>query len=376
MMTSRKEFLEDALKLAEKGRGLVSPNPMVGAVIASGRRVLGRGWHKAFGMPHAEIEALREAGGRAKGATLYVNMEPCCHYGKTPPCTGAIIESGIKEVVCSMEDLNPLVSGKGIAELEKNGIKVRTGVMREEAERLNAPYITYITKKRPYIALKWAQTLDGKTAAYTGDSKWITGEETREFAKKIRFEMDGILVGVKTVIKDNPFLDYRFPPFQTQKSFTAGKRYYKIVLDPFLKMPTEGNIWQNRNSRVLLAVSEGLPAERMEPFSRRENAEFIKLPVYNNRFRLKALMEKLHEKEIGIIMVEGGSETLTSFWEEKLADEIMVFTGNKILGGKRSFASIAGRDSSSFSEAVSVEYSETKILGEDVFIRGKPCFRE
>ncbi len=376
MTASYTEFLKETLKLAEKGRGLVSPNPMVGAVIASGRRVLGRGWHKAFGMPHAEIEALKEAGGRAQGATLYINLEPCCHYGKTPPCTLAIIEAGIKEVVCSIKDPNPLVSGKGIEELEKNGIKVRTGVMSEESERLNAPYITYITKKRPYVTLKWAQTLDGKTAAYTGDSKWITGEETREFAKKIRFENDSVLVGVKTVIKDNPFLDFVFPAFQTKKSFAEGKRYYKIVLDPFLQMPAEGNIWENKNSRVLLAVSEDLPAERMEPFSRKENVEFIKLPVYNNRFRLKDLMEKLYEKEIGIIMVEGGSETLTSFWEEKLADEIMVFTGNKILGGKRSFASIAGRDSNSFSEAVSVEYLETKVLGEDIFIRGKPCFRE
>ncbi len=375
-MKSHKEFIQETLKLAEKGRGLVSPNPMVGAVIANGGRILGRGWHKAFGMPHAEIEALREAGGKAKSATLYVNLEPCCHYGKTPPCTGAIIEAGIKEVVCSMEDPNPLVSGKGIAELERNGIKVRTDVLREEAESLNAPYVKFVTKKQPYVILKWAQTLDGKTAAYTGDSKWITGEAAREFAKKMRFETDGILVGVKTVIKDNPFLDFLFPTFQTKKSFAEGKRYYKIVLDPFLKMPAEGNIWENRNSTVLLAVSEGILPERTEPFIRKGNTEFIKLPVYNNRFRLKDLMEKLHEKEIGIIMVEGGSETLTSFWEEKLADEIMVFTGNKILGGKRSFASIAGRDSKSFSEAVSVEYLETRMLGEDFLIRGKPCFRE
>jgi diaminohydroxyphosphoribosylaminopyrimidine deaminase/5-amino-6-(5-phosphoribosylamino)uracil reductase len=376
MTASHTEFLENALKLAEKGRGLVSPNPMVGAVIANGRRVLGRGWHKAFGMPHAEIEALREAGGRAQGATLYVNLEPCCHYGKTSPCTRAIVEAGIKEVVCSMEDPNPLVAGKGIAELEGSGIKVRTGVLREEAENLNAPYIKFITKKQPYVILKWAQTLDGKTAAYTGDSKWITGEEAREFAKKMRFETDGVLVGVKTVIKDNPFLDFVFPAFQTKKSFAEGKRYYKIVLDPFLKMPAEGNIWENENSRILLAVSEGLSEERLASFSRKGNTELIKLPVYDSRFRLKDLMEKLHEKGIGIIMVEGGSETLTSFWEEKLADEVMVFTGNKILGGKRSFASIAGRDSKSFSEAVRVEYLETRVLGEDLLIRGKPCFRE
>jgi len=374
MTKSHREFLKEALRLAEKGRGLVSPNPMVGAVIVSGSRVLGRGWHKAFGMPHAEIEALREAGKKAKGATLYVNLEPCCHYGKTPPCTGAIAEAGMKEVFCSMEDPNPLVAGKGIEELERNGIRVRKGILEEEARQLNSAYITCITQKRPYIILKWAQTLDGKIATHTGDSKWITGEGTRELVKKLRFEMDAILVGVNTVIRDNPSLDYVFPSFQTQKVFEGRKRYHKIVLDPFLRIPSEGRLWENRKSRVVLAVSDGIPEEGLKAFSARENAEVMRLPFDNNRFRLKDLMEKLHGKEIGMLMVEGGSETLTSFWEERLADEIMVFTGSRILGGRRSLPSIAGKDSESLSEAVKVNCTEMKVLGEDFLIRGKPCF--
>lgn len=375
-MTDHKEFLKGTLKLAEKGRGLVSPNPMVGAVIARGSRVLGRGWHKAFGLPHAEIEALKQAGGKARGATLYVNLEPCCHYGKTPPCTEAIIQAGIKEVVCAMKDPNTLVDGKGIEELEKNGLKVRTGILREEAEQLNSPYVTHITKKRPYILLKWAQTLDGRTATHNGDSRWITSEKTREFVKETRFGMDGILVGVNTVLKDNPSLDYLPPSFQTQRDLLCRKRYYKIILDPCLETPPEGRWWENTNSRVLLVTSDSVPEEKISALTARGNSEVMKMPCSGNRFSLKILAEKLHEKGLGIIMVEGGSETLTCFWDEKLADEIMVFTGNKILGGKDSLVSIAGENREAFSQAVRVQYTEMKRFGEDFLIRGKPCFQE
>ncbi len=375
-MTNHIEFIKETLKLAEKGRGLVSPNPMVGAVITRGSHILGRGWHKAFGLPHAEIEALKEAGKKAKGATLYVNLEPCCHYGKTPPCTEAIINAGIKEVICAMKDPNPLVNGKGFEELEKNGLKVRTGFLQEEAENLNSAYITYITKTRPYILLKWAQTLDGRIATYNGDSKWITSEETRNFVKKKRFEVDGIVVGINTILQDNPSLDYLPPSFQTQKELLCHKRYYKIILDPLLKTPVEGNWWKNVNSRVLLVVSDNIPEEKISAITGRENSEVIKLPCSGGRFSLKNLAEKLYKKEIGIIMVEGGSETLTCFWDEKMADEIMVFIGNKILGGKDSLLSITGKNRELFSEAVTVKDLEIQKMGDDFFIRGKPCFQE
>jgi diaminohydroxyphosphoribosylaminopyrimidine deaminase / 5-amino-6-(5-phosphoribosylamino)uracil reductase len=374
-MNSRAELIKETLKLAEKGRGLVSPNPMVGAVIVRGSHILGRGWHKAFGLPHAEIEALREAGKRAKGATLYVNLEPCCHYGKTPPCTEAIIKAGIKEVVCSMKDPNPLVDGKGIEILEKNGVKVRTGILQEEAEELNSAYITYITKKRPYIILKWAQTLDGRTATYNGDSKWITSEGTRDFVKKVRFEMDGILVGINTILKDNPSLDYILPSFQTQKDLLCRKRYHKIILDPSLKTPSEGRWWENTGSRVLLVVSESVQEEKVSAFTSRDNSEVIRMPCHNNRFSLSELSEKLYEKGMGIIMVEGGSKTLTYFWEEKMVDEVMVFTGNKILGGKNSLPSIGGENRETFSQSVRVQYTDMKRLDDDYLIRGKPCFQ-
>jgi len=375
-MIDHKEFIKETLRLAEKGRGLVSPNPMVGSVIVKGSRIIGKGWHKAFGMPHAEIEALKEAGRSARGATLYVNLEPCCHYGKTPPCTKAIIEAGIKDVICSMEDPNPMVAGKGIEELEKNGITVRTGVLREEAENLNRQYIIYITKERPYIILKWAQTIDGKIATYTGSSKWITGEETRDFVKKMRFEVDGIVVGVNTVISDNPSLDYIAPSFQTKKGILHKKRYWKIVIDPHLKVSEEGRIWGCHNCKVLLVVSEKVEEDRVRYFTDKKDCEVIKIPQDGDRLSLKVLMEELYKREIGIIMVEGGSKTLTSFWDEKLADEVMVFTGNKILGGSSSLSPVAGEDKKSISEAVNIEYLETGRIGNDFFIRGRPCFRE
>ncbi|MCM8760278.1 MAG: bifunctional diaminohydroxyphosphoribosylaminopyrimidine deaminase/5-amino-6-(5-phosphoribosylamino)uracil reductase RibD [Candidatus Omnitrophica bacterium] len=374
-MREHKEFIKETLKLAEKGKGLVSPNPMVGAVIVKGSQVVGKGWHKAFGMPHAEIEALKEAGDRAKGATLYVNLEPCCHYGKTPPCTKAIIEAGIKEVICSMEDPNPLVKGKGIEELEENGIAVRTGILKEEAEVLNRPYITYITKKRPYIILKWAQTIDGKIATGTGSSKWITGEDTRDFVKKLRFEVDGIVVGINTLMKDNPFLDYVAPSYQTKKEILDRKRYWKIVIDPYLKMPAEGKIWENQNSKILLVASEKASKEKIRYFISERGCDMVNVPEEEGRLDIKLLTDVLFKREIGIIMIEGGSFTLTSFWEEKLADEVMVFTANKILGGDSSLSPIGGKEREHISEAVRIEYYETKMLGDDIFIRGKVCFQ-
>ncbi|MCM8761723.1 MAG: bifunctional diaminohydroxyphosphoribosylaminopyrimidine deaminase/5-amino-6-(5-phosphoribosylamino)uracil reductase RibD [Candidatus Omnitrophica bacterium] len=374
-MREYKKFIKEALKLAEKGKGLVSPNPMVGAVIVKGSQIVGKGWHKAFGMPHGEIEALKEAGDKAKGATLYANLEPCCHYGKTPPCTKAIIEAGIKEVICSIEDPNPLVAGKGIKELEKNGIAVRTNILREEAEVLNRPYITYITKKRPYIIWKWAQTIDGKIATCKGSSKWITGQDTRDFVKRLRFEVDGIVVGIKTVIRDNPSLDYIAPAYQTKKDILNRKRYWKIITDPYLKIPEEGKIWKNHNSKILLVVSEKVEEERIRYFIGERGCDVVRVPEEQGRLNLKLLMEELYKREIGIIMVEGGSYTFTSFWEEKLADEVMVFTANKILGGNTSLSPIAGKGRECISEAVKVEYYETKMLRDDFFIRGRICFQ-
>ncbi|HNS31469.1 MAG TPA: bifunctional diaminohydroxyphosphoribosylaminopyrimidine deaminase/5-amino-6-(5-phosphoribosylamino)uracil reductase RibD [bacterium] len=374
-MFNREDFIKTALKLAERGRGLVSPNPLVGAVVAKGGRILGEGYHRAWGMPHAETEAIRKAKGKTKGASLYVNLEPCCHYGKTPPCTEAIIKAGIKEVICSMKDPNPLVSGKGIEELEKNGIKVRLGSMEKQAAELNSSYILNIEQKRPYVILKWAQTLDGKTATVRGDSKWITGESARQYVKKLRFEADGIIAGINTVLKDNPFLDYSFPSFHPAK-MESRKRYRKIILDPQMKMPQQGNIWNNSNTGILIVTSDKAQEEKISLFERRKNCEVLVLQTENGLFDMKQLLTALYQKDIGIIIVEGGSNTITRFWEAKTADEAIIFCSSKILGDNRAITSIGGRHKEKISEAVEIKIRETKMFGQDIMIRGTPCFQE
>lgn len=374
-MKEHKQYIAKTLELAKKGKGLVSPNPLAGALIVKNNRIISNGWHKAFGMPHAEIDALKKAGDKGKGATLYINLEPCCHYGKTAPCTKAIIAAGIKQVVCPMEDPNPLVAGKGFKELEKNGITVKRGILKEDAEKLNRAYITYITQKRPYVILKWAQTLDGKIATGNGDSKWITDEKTRDFVKRLRFETDALLVGINTIIRDNPSLDYIIPSFQTVKRALERKRYKKIILDPHLKMPRQSRLWEDQKSDILLVVSDKTSSQKIEGYRGRERCDILLIPEKNGEFHLRTLMDELYRKEIGIIMVEGGNYTLTSFWEEKLADEIMVFTGNKVLGGHNSLSPISGQEREHFSEAVKIKYSETKMIGNDLFVRGEPCFQ-
>ncbi len=375
MVPDHKKLLSRTFRLAERGRGLVSPNPLVGAVVAQGANVVGEGCHRAFGMPHAEVEALKKAGEKAKGAVMYVNLEPCCHQGKTPPCTGAIAAAGIREVVCAMEDPNPLVGGKGFSELEKRGIKVRKGLLKEEAERLNRYYCTSIVEKRPCIILKWAQTLDGRIASSSGDSKWVTSRKTRDFVKNLRFGVDALLVGVETVITDNPSLGYLPPSFQTRSSILSRKRYYKVVCDPSLRTPLSGNIWQDDGSQVIIIVSGDLPDSRLAPYADKPNCRFIKTTFRDGRFDMREMLERMRKMDIGVIMVEGGGFTLTRFWEEGLADEVMIFMGNRILGGENSLPPIAGDDKEVFAMSTVIEDIETRMIGDDIFLRGRPCFQ-
>lgn len=371
-MVDHKKFLKRCFQLAEKGKGLVSPNPLVGAVIAKGSRIISEGYHRAFKLPHAEIEALNKAKDKAKGCTLYVNLEPCCHWGKTPPCTDSIIKAGIKEVIACMIDPNPLVNGNGFKILQENGIKVRYGFLEEEAEEFNRFYITNVKKKRPYVILKWAQTIDGKIATYTGSSKWITDEETREYLRRKRFEVDGILVGINTVLIDNPSLDYIEPEFQAKKDILERKRYYKIILDPYGKTPIESKIWENEKAKVLIVFDEKIEDEKIEKYKNRVNFDYMKIKFENGKFDLKNMLEKLLiEKNIGIIMVEGGKFTLTQFFENKLFDEIWAFIGNKILGGENSMDVFGGEDKKEINESVEVEKIEIERIGNNILLKGR-----
>ncbi len=235
-------YMEKALKLAERGEGKVNPNPKVGAIVVKNNKIIGEGYHKYFGGPHAEVYALREAGERAKGATIYVTLEPCSHYGKTPPCAESIVKMGISKAIIAMKDPNPLVEGRGIDILKQNGIEVVTGIMEKESKKLNEVFIKYITKKKPFVVLKTASTLDGKIATKTGESKWITGEEARYKVHQIRNDLSGIMVGIGTIIKDNPLLNTRIERGRSPKA---------IIVDSSLRIPLESKILETLNERTI-----------------------------------------------------------------------------------------------------------------------------
>jgi len=241
-------YMEKALKLAKKGEGKVNPNPKVGAIVIKDNKIIGEGYHKYFGGPHAEVYALREAGEKAKGATIYVTLEPCSHYGKTPPCAKAIVKAGIAKAVIAMKDPNSLVQGRGIDILKQNGIEVVTDIMEKESKELNEVFIKYITKKEPFVVLKTASTLDGKIATKKGESKWITGEESRYRVHQIRNDLSGIMVGIGTIIKDNPLLTTRIEEGRSPKA---------IIVDSNLRIPLESKILETINARsIYIAITK------------------------------------------------------------------------------------------------------------------------
>ena len=368
------KFLKKTLALASKGRGFVSPNPMVGALIAKENKILGTGYHRAFGLPHAEIEALKAAGQKARGATLYVNLEPCCVYGKTPPCTEAVIKAGIKEVICPMQDPNPMVKGKGFSILEQHGIKVSMGQIATLAEKFNRAYTVSIGQKRPYIILKWAETIDGKIAAETGDSKWITSEEARLFARQERFFYDGILVGIGTILKDNPFLDYT-EPASSKKVLLERKQYFKIVLDPGLRTPTDANIWKREKSNVILVTSNNISEEKCYKYNEKK-CIVIKVSEQDGKLSLKEILKHLYDMQVGILLVEGGSKVLTSFWENCFGDKAMIYIGNKLMGGGKSLCPISGKNIRNIGQAGYLGNINFKLFESDILISGDICFPE
>jgi diaminohydroxyphosphoribosylaminopyrimidine deaminase/5-amino-6-(5-phosphoribosylamino)uracil reductase len=357
-------YLKKTFLLAKKGMGLVSPNPMVGAIIVKGNRIIGYGFHEFFGGPHAEINAIKMAGEKTKGATLYTNLEPCCHWGKTPPCTDAIIQSGISQVISCMEDPNTLVSGKGFEILKNNGIKVQSGLLLEQAYKLNENYLVYITKKRPFITLKWAMTLDGKIADMYGYSKWITNQQTRLYAKNSRFQYDGILVGINTIERDNPFLDYNIPKFQIKKKLISNKQWTKIILDTKLRISPDANIFKNETSKVIIFTSENSMEQSKYP----SNTEIIKISSENEKLKIEEVVNNLYQKNIGKILIEGGGKILTSFWQKNLFDNIYIYIGNKIIGGDAKFSPISGETVKSLTGQQNIDIEDIKNINGNVLL--------
>jgi len=363
MVREDEHWMRRVLRLAEKGRGRTSPNPMVGAILVKDSKVIGDGYHTKAGEAHAEIVALQQAGEEAQGATLYLNLEPCAHYGKTPPCAPRVVEEGVKRVVIGMEDPNPLVKGKGIEILRKADLDVDVGILEKECRRLNEAFCKYILQKMPFVILKVAATLDGKTATRNGDSKWISGEASRRLVHRLRNQVDGILVGIGTVLRDNPLLTTRI---------RGGRDPYRIVLDSRLRIPEEASVIGKSPSKAVIATTELAPREKIEKLEKR-GVQILIFDSKEGRVDLKSCLSKLGEMGMTSLLVEGGSHINGSFLDEGLIDKLILFLSPKVIGDQQAPGIFGGRGVSNLQEAVGLREIRTKKVGEDVFLE---CYLE
>lgn len=357
-----KEFyMRKALALAKQGMGYTSPNPMVGCVIVKNGKIVAQGYHEKCGEYHAERNALLKCKEDVTGAEAYVTLEPCCHHGKTPPCTDIIIERGIKKVYVGSMDSNPLVGGKGVKLLEEAGIEVECGVLKEECDKLNEVFFHYIEKKTPFVIMKYAMTLDGKIAASTGDSKWVTGETARKHVQFLRKKYSGILVGIGTVLEDNPMLNCRIE---------EGVDPVRIICDSKLSIAEhmECNILKTaKKIKTIVAYAQAEEAKKKIL----EDAGVVLLQAGNkDKIDLKQLLKKLGEMEIDSILVEGGGKIHGSFLEEGLVNKVYAYIAPKLVGGDSAKTPVGGRGFEKMAEAKMLTGLQIEQLGEDILITG------
>jgi diaminohydroxyphosphoribosylaminopyrimidine deaminase / 5-amino-6-(5-phosphoribosylamino)uracil reductase len=354
-----------ALDLARQGRGRTSPNPMVGAVVVQGSEVVGSGYHQAVGGSHAEITALEKAGEKARGATLYVNLEPCNHHGRTGPCTEAIIKAGISRVVAAMQDPNPLVSGRGFARLVEEGIKLKEGVLEDKARQLNEAFIKHMVSGMPFVSVKVAMSLDGKIGTITGDSQWITGEKSRQFVHRLRDNSDVIMVGIETVLKDNPRLT-------TRVEGGGGRDPVRVIVDSNARLPLEARAIESGSAaKTILAVTDQASREKCSALQAR-GVEIMALPARDGRVDLTRLMKNLAERNLVNVLVEGGGTLNFSLLEQSLVDKLFIFIAPLIIGGKESPTAFSGTGITALSKAWSVENVELKQFDRDMLVIGYP----
>ena len=359
------DFMRIAIREALRGRGRTSPNPLVGAVIVKRGRVIARGYHSLFGGPHSEIVALSKLPeGRAQDATLYVNLEPCCFHGKTPPCTKAILASGIRRVVVGCEDPNPLVSGKGISELRASGIEVTAGILEQEARRLNAPYFTFVTQKRPWVLLKMAQTIDGRLALASGQSRWITGEAARREAHRLRSWLDAVLVGVQTILQDDPDLTVRL---------VRGRNPWRIVLDSSLRIPLKARVLhQQESAKTVVFTTSKAPAEKRHSLEK-IGARVFEVSTSSDGFvNLHAALDKMAELGIMSLLVEGGGTVHRSFVLAGLVDQLTVAIAPKLIGADGR-GSVGPLGLQSLAEMPEFRWLRRRMVGEDLWLELEKC---
>lgn len=356
-----RKFMRRAIELAKKGEGFTSPNPMVGAVIVKDGCIIGEGYHERYGGLHAERNALASVTESPKGAVIYVTLEPCCHYGKQPPCVDAILEAGIARVVTGSDDPNPLVAGKGFKRLIEHGVEVTTHVEKEACDALNPVFFHYIQTGIPYVAMKYAMTMDGKIAAYTGQSKWITGEEARAFVQKLRHRYTGIMAGAGTVLADDPRLTCRIP---------GARQPVRIICDTRLRIPSDANVVETaKEIPTILATCQADP-DRIRPFEEK-GCQVLTLPEEDGHVDLRALMRELGKRQIDSILLEGGGTLNWSALKSGIVQKVYCFTAPKLFGGIDARTPVEGRGVASPGEAFSLTHLKVTQVGEDLLIEGE-----
>lgn len=358
-------YMGVALGLSEKAKGMTSPNPLVGAVIAKNNKIIAKGFHKRAGLPHAEPIAIKKAGRNAKGATLYVSLEPCSTFGRTPACTDTIIKSGIKKVVVAMIDPNPEHRGRGIKILQKHGIAVRAGVLEARARVINQPFIKYCTRERPYVTVKIAQSLDGKIATARGESKWITSPAARQYSRRLRSQFDAIMVGSRTVLADNPSLSPEGAPPQ--------KKFYKIIIDTSLKIKPAFNVFKDANRFPVIVATSKESIVRKEKQVRalcEKGAIVLGIEKKNGLLSLDDLLHSLAQLEITTILAEGGGSLIGSLFDEDLIDAALFFIRPALIGGAGALSGIQGRGIQRISQMKMLRNVELGRIAEELVVEG------
>jgi diaminohydroxyphosphoribosylaminopyrimidine deaminase/5-amino-6-(5-phosphoribosylamino)uracil reductase len=358
-------YMGQALSLARLALGQASPNPAVGAVVVKKGVVVGQGYTQPPGSHHAEVLALKQAGEEARGGVMYVTLEPCCHYGRTPPCTGAIISAGIRGVHMAMLDPNPLVSGRGKGELEREGIKIYLGEHEEEAKEINEAYIKFITTGIPFVTAKFAISLDGKIATRTGDSRWISGGEARKYVHCLRYTTDAIMAGANTVLADDPHLTTRC---SGGRGGTARKQPLRVIVDGEGRTPLTARIFSEPGKTLLALGKEAEPGEKAA-FAR-AGAEILELPAAEGLVDLGKLLEVLGKREITSVLVEGGGILLGSLFDHGLVDKVIAFIAPIIIGGVEAKTAVAGKGVDKVVESFRLEQVRVEKLGDDLMVSG------
>ena len=356
-----RQYMKMALELAQKGMGFTAPNPMVGAVIVKNGRIIGQGYHRKYGGLHAEREALAVCTEEPEGASIYVTLEPCCHYGKQPPCVNAILEAGIRRVIIGSSDPNPLVAGKGIRILKDHGIEVTENILKEECDKLNEAFFYYIQNKKPYVVMKYAMTMDGKIAAYTGESKWVTGEAARIHVQEQRLKYTGIMVGVGTVLADDPMLTCRLE---------NSRNPVRIICDSHLRTPLTSKIVRTAETIPTILASSSKDQQKIKNYEEL-GCQVLYVPEKNGHIDLNRLMELLGAAKIDSILLEGGGSLNWSALESGIVQKVQTYIAPKLFGGEEAKTPVEGKGFPDPASAVLLKNSEIIRLGDDFLIESE-----